>query len=197
MKADTSKMPRIRDLKLSPEVNPLLDPQSIEIKKRWVKSGKSEEVINTATGEISGVAAIHQIEDKDDEEFVKVFAAGVAASYALSRTGQRVFQSVLDEYQRTPMNRGFADAVEIYWFGEGIAGRNIGMSEPTFNRGMRELLGKGFIYPRSPTTYWVNPSLFFKGNRVLFIKEYRRKAKSGSETMHEELEAKGQQRLID
>lgn len=193
MKVNEAKLPRIRDLPLSPDVNPLIEPRQIAIKRRWVKSGKTEELVNTSTGEIAGVAAIHQIEEKDDEEFVKVFAAGVAASYALTKTGQRVFQAVLDEYQRTPMNRGFADAVELYWFGEGLAGRSIGMSEPTFNRGIRELLGKGFLYPRSPTTYWVNPSLFFKGNRVLFIKEYRRKTSKASSA----LEEAGQQRLMD
>jgi len=37
-------------------------------------------------------------------------------------------------------------------------------------------LAKGFLAPRSPNLFWVNPSLFFKGDRVMFIKEYRRKA---------------------
>jgi hypothetical protein len=31
------------------------------------------------------------VEERDDAEFVKVFAAGVAASYCLSKTAQRVF----------------------------------------------------------------------------------------------------------
>jgi len=26
-----------------------------------------------------------------------------------------------------------------------------------------------------PNQFWVNPTLFFKGDRVLFLKEYRRK----------------------
>ena len=53
-----------------------------------------------------GVSAIHQVQEKDDAEFVKVFAAGVAATYELTRTAQRVFQVVLDQYQRTPMRGG-------------------------------------------------------------------------------------------
>jgi hypothetical protein len=40
---------------------------------------------------------------------------------------------------------------------------------------MRELVDKGFIYPRSPSLYWTNPNLFFKGDRVMFVKEYRRR----------------------
>ena len=60
-----------------------------------MKSGRSEDLINSATGEIVGVSAIHQVQEKDDAEFVKVFAAGVAATYELTRTAQRVFQVVL------------------------------------------------------------------------------------------------------
>ena len=43
--------------------------------------------------------------------------------------------------------------------------------------GLRELLAKGFLAPRSPNLYWVNPALFFKGDRVAFVKEYRRRPK--------------------
>lgn len=168
-KSDLSK------LKYSPMVNPLMEPQQIKTKRRLVKSGRGEDLVNANTGEIVGVAAIHQIEERDDEAFVKVFAAGVAAGYELTKTAQRVFQVVLGEYQRTPMSRGYADAVNLFWFGEGIEGRDVGMSEYTFKRGLRELLDKGFLYPKDSASFWTNPALFFKGDRVLFIKEYRRK----------------------
>lgn len=168
----------LRKLDYSPNVNPLMETQQIQIKKRWVKSGRTEDLINPKTGEITGVSAMHQIEEKDDIEFVKVFAAGVAATYDLSKTGQRVFQAVLHEYERTPMSKGFADSVELFWFDDGLCGRSLDMSEKTFQRGLKELLVKHFLYPRSPSSFWVNPAMFFKGDRVMFIKEYRRKAKS-------------------
>ena len=78
---------------MSPLVNPLVEPQQIQTKRRLVKSGRSEDLVSPTTGEITGVAAIHQIEERDDAEFVKVFAAGVAASYELTKTAQRVFRS--------------------------------------------------------------------------------------------------------
>lgn len=159
---------------MSPTKNPLIEAQSIRTKRRLVKSGRSEDLVNPATGEITGIAAIHQIEERDDSEFVKVFAAGVAASYELSKTAQRVFQVVLDQYQKTPMTGGFADSVELFWFGEGIAGCDVGISESTWNRGLRELLEKRFISPKTSSSFWVNPALFFKGDRVMFIKEYRK-----------------------
>lgn len=181
----------LRKLDYSPSFNPLVEPQTIKAKRRLVKSGRSEDLVNPATGEITGVAAIHQIEERDDAEFVKVFAAGVAASYELTKTAQRVFQVVLDQYQRTPMSRGYADYVNLFWFGDGIEGRDVGMSEKTFQRGLKELLAKRFLYPKDSASFWVNPALFFKGDRVIFIKEYRRR----KPTHQDQIEARGQLRL--
>jgi hypothetical protein len=181
----------LRKLDYSPLVNPLVEPQQLKTRRRLVKSGRSEDLVNSATGEITGVAAIHQIEERDDAEFVKVFAAGVSATYELTRTAQRVFQVVLDQYQRTPMSRGYADAVDLFWFGDGIEGRDVGLSEKTFQRGLKELLGKGFLYPKNPASFWVNSALFFKGDRVLFIKEYRRR----KPTDQEKLEARDPQQI--
>jgi len=189
------KLPKLRELQYSPNTNPLMEPREIKVKKRWVKTGKAEQLVNISTGEVTGVSAHHQIEERDDAEFVKVFAAGIKAIYELSRTAARVFQVVLDQYQREPMSNGFADSIYLAWFDGGLSGEAIGMSESTFNRGMRELVEKGFLYPRSPSVYWVNPALFFKGDRIMFIKEYRRRKTSDDQAQREQLEKRGQGRL--
>jgi hypothetical protein len=168
----------LRNIVLSPMINPLMQPQELTTKRRYVKSGRADEMISSTTGEIIGVSAIHTIEEKDDMEFVKVFAAGVAAGYELSKTAQRVFQVVLDQYQRTPMSRGFVDYVNLLWFDNGIDGRALEMTERTFQLGLKELLDKRFISPKDGVSYWTNPALFFKGDRVMFIKEYRRRSKA-------------------
>jgi hypothetical protein len=187
----------LRKLDYSPSINPLVEPQVVSTKRRYVRSGRSDELLDPKTGEVRGVATIHVVEERDDAEFVKVFAAGVAASYDLSKTAQRVFQVVLDQYQRTPMSRGFADHVNLFWFGDGIEGRDAGMSEKTFQRGLKELLEKRFLYPKDSASFWTNPALFFKGDRVAFVKEYRRRKESQDEQDRAELEKLGQQRLID
>jgi hypothetical protein len=183
MSSTVKKTPgqNLRKLEYSPNENPLIQPQEIVIKRRYVSSGTRRDLADPDTGEIQAAAVIRVIEDKDDEEFVKVFSAGVAAAYQLNRTAQRVFQAVLDEYQRTPMKSGFAESVTLYWFDGGISGRTIGMSEKTFQRGLKDLLTNGFIYPKIPNIFWVNPSLFFKGSRVIFMREYRRKSKEAAE----------------
>lgn len=173
-KPDESRDLRLLKSKYSPHVNPLLEPTTVSVKRVRVRAGVEQPLANTVTGEIVGASCVHTIQDKDDAEFVKVFSAGIAAAYDLSRTGQRVFQAVLQAYERSPMTGGFADSVYLAWFDGGLSGHSIGMSEKTFNRGFRELLEKEFLAPRAPNTFWVNPALFFKGSRVLFVKEYRR-----------------------
>ena len=175
MASDMSAAINLRKLEYSPLANPLLEPTEVTVKKRYVKTGTSEELVSTRTGEVRQTAAIYTVDERDDASFVKVFAAGVAAAFDLGRTASRVFQLVLQEYERAPMRQGFAESIELAWFNDGLSGRSVDMSEKTFQRGLKELLAKQFLAPRSPSTFWVNPALFFKGDRVKFITEYRRK----------------------
>lgn len=166
----------LNKLEFSPNVNPLIQPQEIQLKRRYVRTAGGRDLVDPKTGLLSAVASVHVIEEKDDAEFVKVFADGVKAAFGLTRTGARVFQAVLEIYQSTTMKGGYVEAVELFWFDKGLSGRDVGMSEDTFKRGLRELLDKGFLSPRMASSFWVNPALFFKGDRVAFVKEYRRRA---------------------
>lgn len=181
----------LRYLDYSPNENPLLQVGSIPVRKKRVGSRVGKSLIDAETGEIMGAAVIHQVEEKDLEEFVKVFAAGVAATYSLTRTGQRVFQAILKVYEDTPMVKGYADSIYLAWFDDGLCGHSLDMSEASFRRGLRELLAKDFLSPKLPNQYWVNPALFFKGDRVLFVKEYRRKAEK------KQVENSGKGKLIN
>jgi len=166
----------LRALEYSPDTNPLINITEVPMKKKRVRSGLAgKTLVDADTGEVAAAAIIHQIEETDADTFVKVFAAGITAAYELSRSGQRAFQAVLQEYERTPMTGGYIDCLYLAWFDGGLSGRDIGMSEYTFKRGLRELLDKSFLAPRGPNVFWVNPALFFKGDRALFVKEYRRR----------------------
>ena len=171
---DRSKM-SLKELnrQLSPHQNPLLDGTLVETKERRVAAGLRKELVDPITGEVSAVSQVHRVKEMDKEEFVKVFAEGVKAMYGLKRTGMRVFQAVLDEYQNTKMTGGYADTLYLNWFNDGLCGKDIGMSETTFHRGLKELILNDFLAPRGPSMYWVNPALFFKGDRVAFVREYR------------------------
>lgn len=175
MSSNGMKTPNLRALEYSPNINPLMEPQTVAVKNRYVRTGRGRDLVDPLTGEVHAVTAVHTVEQRDDAEFVKVFADGVKAAYGLSKTGARVFQAVLQEYQSTPMSNGYADSIYLHFMDGGLSGQQLDMSEKTFQRGLKELLAKGFLAPKLPSLYWVNAALFFKGDRVAFIKEYRRK----------------------
>lgn len=168
--------------------NPLADGIVVTGKDKRVAAGMRSELVDPVTGEVQAVSSIHRVRTVDDAEFVKVFSDGVKAMFGLTRTGARVFQAILDEYQKTKMSGGFADTLYLPWFNDGLNGEDVGMSKRTFNRGLKELLDNQFLAPRSPDAYWVNPALFFKGDRMAFVKEYRRsKPPTGDRHLQEDL----------
>lgn len=180
-------MPKLRQLAYSPDVNPLATPKAIGTKTKYVRTGHGRELIDATTGELGQyVSLVHTVQQKDDAQFVKIFSDGIKAAFELTKTAARVFNVVLEQYEKEPMTRGYVDSIYLAWFDGGLSGQNVGLSEATFNRGMRELVQKGFIYPRSPSLYWVNPNLFFKGDRVIFIKEYVKAHNDAKRIAHKE-----------
>lgn len=165
----------LRKLEYSPSENPFMVGSEIKTKNKTVRTRAGSDLVDSETGEVVGQSIIHTIEERDDEHFVKVFADGVRAAFDLTRTGARVFQAVLGEYQATDMRKGYADSLTLHFFDQGLNGESIGMSDRTFHNGLKELIAKGFLSAKAPNQFWINPALFFKGNRVAFLKEYRRR----------------------
>lgn len=184
----------LKKLPFSPTKNPLVDGFSMTTKRKQVRTGGVQEMVDLRTGEVKSAVIIEE-QDLDDVHFVKVFTAGIRAAFGLSLTGSRVFQAMLEVYQNQPLTGGFADSIYLHFFDGGLDGRNLEMSERTFRRGLLELLDSGFIFPRGENLFWVNPNLFFRGDRATFIKTYRRRVKSHDEATRAKLEELGQQLL--
>ena len=104
---------------------------------------------------------------------------------------------MLEVYQNQPMSGGFADSIYLHFFDGGLDGRKLEMSERTYRRGLVELLESGFIYPRGENLFWVNPTMFFRGNVATFMKVYRKRELAMDETNRAKLEENGQARLIE
>ena len=164
----------LRKLVYSPNENPYMQGVEIQTKYKTVRTRAARrDLMDPETGEVVGASIIHTIEERDEEHFVKVFAEGVRAAFDLTKTGARVFQAVLMEYQKAKMTGGFSDSVNLIWFDDGLNGNALDMSDRTFHNGLKELIEKGFLKPKLPNQFWVNPALFFKGDRVAFMREYR------------------------
>ncbi|SSC09229.1 replication/maintenance protein RepL [bacterium endosymbiont of Bathymodiolus sp. 5 South] len=191
--SQTKKITNLRRLKLSPKVNPLVEQSlTIKVKNSMVATKMSNDLVDAKTGEQHNHALIHTLKVVDNQNFVKVFTEGVRKAFELNKTEMRVFCKVLEIYEQERMTGGYADSITLCWFDGGLNGDKIGMSDRTFQNGLKGLLNKGFLSPKLRGSFWINPTLFFKGDRVAFITEYRR----NKETEQDRIEQEGQQRII-
>lgn len=185
----------LKRLPFSPTRNPLLEGFTLKTRNKQVSAGGVQSVVDKH-GEVRSAIVVEE-EEVDETHFVKVFTAGIRAAFGLSLTGSRVFQAMLEVYQNQPMSGGFADSIYLHFFDGGLDGRQLDMSERTYRRGLVELLERGFLYPRGENLFWVNPTMFFRGNVATFVKTYRKRVSSADELARAKLEANGQQRLTE
>lgn len=179
-------------IKIKYDTNPLVTPRELVFKERTVKVGSARELIDTSTGEVSNVNAIYQRKIVDSERFAKIYLDGLAQTFNLSKTALRVFQIILKSCQK--------DTDQIYLNFMSATKIDDLIIERTYHRGLLELLKAGFIaYSDLPNKFWINPHLFFNGDRVKFITEYVKQGSSSSpdEKAREQLEAMGQNRLVE
>ncbi|MEM8945760.1 MAG: hypothetical protein AAGD11_11305 [Planctomycetota bacterium] len=150
------------------------DPDSIG-KKKKVRLGDEKKglVIDPDSGEVLNVggATIYQLEEVDDTKFVKLFLAGVKQTVGLSKIGLTLFEIVYYELQSRPGE----DEVKLNFY---IASEHVdGLTKRHYRRGLRELLDKEFLF-RSPSdgVFFVNILYMFNGDRLAFVKAYKRKS---------------------
>lgn len=127
-------------------------------------------LVNNQTGEIqSNIAGFWEAEEVDSTKFVKLFIQGVKALKELTGAGTKVFEVL---YLRVQENIG---KDQIFMAFSSVDQALTPMSEATYTRGMRELTEKGFIAATpSQGMFWLNPSFVWNGDRLAFVKEYRK-----------------------
>lgn len=167
-------------------------------KTRRVTNKRGDMMLVSNEGEIvSNVAGFWEAEEVDATKFVKLFVKGVKALKELTAAGTKVFEVL---YLRVQEGIGRDQVLMAF---AAVDQALTPMSEATYTRGMRELIEKGFI-AASPVQgmFWLNPSFVWNGDRLAFVKEYRktsdkRRGKAVDAETREALEAMGQQRLIE
>lgn len=174
--------------------NPLVEPQEIKTKQKTVRPIGTGNMVDTITGEVMAGTAVVVRQTVDEEHFVKVFQEGIKAAYDLTPAGYKTFQIVLKATQAEAVG---ADKIYLH-FMDAVEDPDMPISRQTFHKGLKELLAKGFVAASDrPSIFWINPHLFFKGDRVAFVKEYVRRKNNGDEEVRNELEKRGQGRLIE
>src|SRR5580692_8297866 len=153
--------------------NPSVPPKNelpTRSKRFHVPGGKASMIVDNTTGEIKGIGGMGfwWQGEVDSSQFVKLFLDGIKQAAGLSKTGLTVFELVYYEIRANPGR----DEIKLNQY----VAKDHGISDRTYQRGVRELLEKEFLY-RSPSdgVYFVNIRFMFNGDRVAFVKSYHLK----------------------
>ncbi len=150
------------------EANPFMP--EVQTKTRRVTNRRGDMMLISNEGEVvSNVAGFWEAEEVDSTKFVKLFVKGVKALKELTGAGTKLFEVL---YIRVQENIGKDQVMMAF---AAVDQALTPMSEATYTRGMRELIAKGFI-AATPVqgVYWLNPSFVWNGDRLAFVKEYRK-----------------------
>ena len=135
-----------------------------------VPGGKASMIVDNSTGELKGIGGIGfwWEEEVDTARFVNLFLDGIKQAVGLSKTGIQVFELVYHEMRANPGS----DEIKLNQY----VAKNHGMNDRTYQRGVRELLEKEFLY-RSPSdgVFFVNIRFMFNGDRLAFVRSYHLK----------------------
>jgi hypothetical protein len=135
-----------------------------------VPGGKGSVIVDNTSGEIKGIGGLGFWfeEEVDTTRFVKMFLDGIKQATGLSKTGIQVFELVYREIQANPGS----DEIKLNLY----VAKDHGISDRSYQRGVRELLEKEFLY-RSPSdgVFFVNIRFMFNGDRLAFVKSYHLK----------------------
>lgn len=112
----------------------------------------------------------YEFEEVAKERFVKLFLGGLKQATGLSKASLAIFECVYHQMQENPNS----DRVQMSYYR--ASQQNPALNDRTYQRGLRELLQKEFLY-RSPEdgTFFVNIRSMFNGDHLAFVKAYHLK----------------------
>lgn len=128
---------------------------------------KDEAIINLSDGELKNdVLLAGKRKYVDTEHFVKIFVNEIQAIFDLSKVAQKVFGYMLSRIKYNDL---------LHFDIENCITETGYKSKPPIFSAIRELLEKEFIAKtKNQFVYWINPKLFYKGDRLVVLKEYRK-----------------------
>lgn len=156
--------------------NPFMPNLMIPTSQRTVAIGrpKDKRIIDSMTGEMDDSYFIGIRKELDKEEFVKIFQSQLQAIFDLSKAALKVLSYFMSIAK-------FSDELD-FDLKDCIAFTKY-KSKDTIFSGITELLNNEIIARgRNPYKYFANPSVFYKGDRIVLVTEYRMSKKKGLES---------------
>jgi hypothetical protein len=136
--------------------------------KRLIAGDPNHLIISKDTGEITGQMAFMTHIEVDEEKFTKIFTSEIQSLFNLSSNAVKVFAyilSILRPNQDKVLIR--IDDCKIF------TGYK---SESAIRTGLAILIKNNFIArTKYNDEYFINPMIFFNGNRVSFVRQYVKK----------------------
>lgn len=177
--SSTEKQPSI--LRQKYKENPFMseDGKGIVVYKNkytQVETNGPLAITDTESGESVSVAQVRKVELVDSDKFVKLYIANLDAFFDLKPGTIRIMTAVLSEVADARNAHGDTiylnyNRVKEYFSSKGTKPP----ARPTFFSAMAEMVEKGFIAPSVDTNLWfINPTIFFNGDRIRFVNEYVR-----------------------
>lgn len=148
--------------------NPFLNEtvQHIEKGEKTLLFGqKNPDLIVDNDGSVKGHSLFARKVQVDKAKFMKVFMSGLSNWFDLSKAGIKVFAYVANQVE--PNRDTFMFDLENCKQFTGYAGKNSIFS------GLAELVENRFIARGpNPYVYYINPTVFFNGDRLTFVEQY-------------------------
>jgi hypothetical protein len=157
------------------EANPFVENtiKGLKVKRKNVIVGNPEHlIVGRNTGEIEGQVAFMKYIEVENEKFIKVFVSELQALFNLSNSSIKVFGYILS------ITKPNDDRI-IFSMKKCREYTGYKSNVPIFN-GLASLLQNEFIArTESSNIYFINPLVFFNGDRISFVKQYvRRKSEN-------------------
>jgi hypothetical protein len=184
---------KIRVSRVKHEINPFLrDVVATLGDKRVAVAMKSNLVeIDNDTGEMTSIPGqITKMISADRESFVKLYTAQIDAFFELSQAGRAVIKYLIWLHQQDANKHLF------YLHPDQVKDAGMRMGKTVWYDGITDLIAKKIIAASTlPHMFFLNPAVFFNGDRTRLVIEVKKIRKR--EDAQAELEARGQQRLVE
>lgn len=148
--------------------NPFLNEtvQHVEKGEKTLLFGqKDPDLIIDSNSQVKGHSLFARKVQVDKARFMKVFMTGLSNWFDLSKAGIKVFAYVANQVE--PNRDSFLFDLEDCKAFTGYSGKNSIFS------GLAELVENRFIARGpNPFVYYINPTIFFNGDRLTFIEQY-------------------------
>lgn len=150
------------------KVNPFLDEtlHHVEKGKKLILLGTTKDVfIDGESGETVASSVFAKKIEIDKAQFAKIYVNSLASWFELSKTGIRVFAYIVSTLK--PDSDTFILDYESCKEYTGYK------SKSSIACGIKELIENKFIARgQNQYIYFINPTIFFNGNRITFLQQY-------------------------